>query len=171
MEQILKQFGIDFGLMVSISLGFFALLFIMAKFAWPAVTKMLDERARQIKHNLDQAERQRREMEQLRADYEQRLANIEVEAREKIQAAVRDAQQARDDRLNEARAQAEQMIARGAEEVEREKEKALIEIRDKVADLATLAAGQIIGRTVDAQVHRQLIDEVIDSIGRPGARA
>lgn len=166
MDKIVEQFGLELPLMITVSLGFFTLLAVMYMKAWPAVTKMLDERAQMIKSRLDDAEAKRAEMEQLRTDYEQRLTGIEHEAREKIQAAVREANQAREDRVNETRAQCEQMLARAQEEIGREKEKALIEIRDQVADLATLAAGQIIRRTVDAQTHRALIDEVIDSIGK-----
>ena len=165
MSEIVEQFGLQLPLMITVSLGFFALLAIMYTKAWPAVTKMLDARAQMIKSRLDDAESKRAEMEQLRNDYEQRLAGIEHEARERIQVAVRDAHAARDELLAAARAQSEQTLTRAQEEIEREKEKALIEIRDQVADLATLAAGQIIGRTLDPQTHRALIDEVIDSVG------
>lgn len=164
MSDIVEQFGLQLPLMITVSLGFFVLLAIMHAKAWPAVTKMLDERTQMIKSRLGDAEAKRAEMEQLRNDYEQRLAGIEHEARDKIQAAVRDANQAREDLLNETRLECERMLARAQEDIGREKEKALIEIRDQVADLATLAAGRIISRTLDVEAHRALIDEVIGSV-------
>lgn len=165
MGQIAQLFGLDWKLMLTVSIGFFVLLFIMMKFAWPAVTKILEERANLIKSRLDDAEARRAEMERMRNDYEQRLTNIETEARERIQSAVQEAHAARDQLLSQARAQSEQILERAKEDVQREKEKALIEIRDRVADLATMAAGQIIRRSIDPAAHRQLIDEVIDAVG------
>lgn len=165
MEAILQQFGLEGPLMLTVSLGFLVLLLIMGKVAWPAVNKMLDERAAGIKHRMDEAEARRAEMEQMRDDYEQRIANIEIEARERIQAAVREAHAARDELLQHARSQAEQMMERARLEVSHEKEKALMEIRDQVADLSAEAAGLIIHRTLDPAAHRDLVDRVIAGIG------
>lgn len=167
MEAILQQFGLEGPLMLTVSLGFLALLFILAKVAWPAVNKMLDERAAAIKHRLDEAEARRAEMEQMRGDYEQRIGSIETEARERLQAAVREAHAARDELLQHARTQAEQMMERARLEVSHAKEKALMEIRDSVADLSAQAAGLIIQRTLDPAAHRDLVDQVIAGIG-PG---
>jgi F-type H+-transporting ATPase subunit b len=107
-------------------------------------------------------------MERMRDEYEQRITNIEAEARERIQVAVREAHVARDDLLAQARAQAEQMLERARLEVGHEKEKAMQEIRDLVADLATGAAARILNKELDAQSHRQLIDDVIDSVAKNG---
>jgi F-type H+-transporting ATPase subunit b len=103
-------------------------------------------------------------MERLRDEYEQRLANIEAEARAQIQQAVKEAQQVREQILAEARQQAEKMI-RDAEEVIRyEREKALAEMRTQVVDLTLLATSRILQESVDDARHRKMVEDFIDQV-------
>lgn len=168
---LLNQLAIDPKLLLVHAAGFLILVAILKKFAFGPVTEVLETRRRTIQSRLDDAEAKRAEMEQLRNDYEQRLADIEHQARERIQAAVREAHAARDELMAHTRSQAELTMERARQEAEREKEKALIEIRDRVAELAALAAGQIIHKTIDPATHRQLVDEVIQSVRAEGRRA
>lgn len=162
MESILRQLGIEPHLLLVMVVGFVILYIILAKFAFGPVSKMFEERALVIQRRLDEADEKRKEMEKMRNDYEQRIAQIEEEARARIAEAVREAQAARDEMLAQAREQAERIVARGKEEIEREKNKALVEIRDQVADLAVLTASKIIERELDEDAHRELIDDVIE---------
>jgi F-type H+-transporting ATPase subunit b len=146
--------------------GFLLLWLLLAKFLWKPANQFLGQRQQTIRNNLDEAERQRAEMQRMREDYEQRLAGIEQEHRDRIQAAQREAQAAREELLVEARAERDRIVASGVQEIHREKEKALVEIRDQVADLAILAAAQVVGHELDEPTHRSLIDEVIAGVGR-----
>lgn len=74
---------------------FLALYLIMSRVALPKVTDILEQRQNRIAHDLDEAERLKRETEKAIADYEQALAKargnamaIGAEAREKANAAA-----------------------------------------------------------------------------------
>lgn len=162
MAGILQQLGIEPHLLIVMAIGFVILYVILAKFAFGPVANMFEERTNAIQHRLDDAEQKRVAMEKMRDDYEQRIAQIEEEARTRIAEAVQEAQAARDEMLAQAREQAERIVARGKDEIEREKNKALVEIRDQVADLAILTASKIIERELDEHAHRELIDDVIE---------
>jgi F-type H+-transporting ATPase subunit b len=151
------------------TIGFVILYVILSKFAFGPVTKMFEERSITIQSRLDEAEKKRVDMEKMREDYEQRIARIEDEARTRIADAVQAAQAARDEMLTHAREQAERIVARGKEEIQRETDKALVQIRDQVAELVILTASKIIERELDDKAHRELIDDVIEkAITRQG---
>jgi F-type H+-transporting ATPase subunit b len=61
-----------------------------------------------------------------------------------------------------AREQAEGLIARARAEIHQEREKAVQDLREQVADLAVMAAGRIIGESLDAKKHRELIERTIE---------
>jgi F-type H+-transporting ATPase subunit b len=146
--------------------GFVLLWMLLKKFLWKPAGEFLAQRQQTIQNTIDEAERQRAEMQRMREEYEQRLEEIEQEHRDRIQAAQREAHAARDELLAEARAERDRVVAAGVREIQREKEKALVEIRDQVADLAVLAAAQVIGRELDERTHRSLISGVIEGVGR-----
>ena len=167
---ILNTLGIDPKFILVTTVGFVALVFILAKFAFGPMLAMLQARQDHIVHNLDEAEARRNEMVRLQHEYEERLAKIEDEARDKIQAAVREAQAARDEIIERARTESQAIVQRGNEDMAREREKAMAEMRDQIAELAVSAASRVTRQTLDGQGHARLIDEVIAGIGTNGAQ-
>lgn len=172
MEQILHALNIEpKAILVQIA-GFLVLLWLLKRFLFGPVSNLLAARQSEIQSAYDKLEEDRRAMEASRAELERRLAGIEAEARERLQAALREAQQMRDEIVAKARADAERIVENGRQEVRRETEKALVSLREQVADLAVQAAGKIIGEVLDAQRHRRLVAEFIASIpNRAGGSA
>lgn len=144
--------------------GFVLLLLIFKRFLFGPVGNILESRKQEIASDYENAERDRSLAEDLRQDYERRLAGIEVEARERIQAAIKEGQEHRDALLAEAREEAERLVRRGEEELEREHAKAMVELREEVVDLAISSARKMIERSLDDPTHRAMIKEFIDSI-------
>jgi len=142
------------------------LIWLLKKFLFQPVLTMLDSRSSDIQGLYDRAEEHQRAMETARADYERRLRDIEEEARGHIQAAVKEAQQLREQIVNDSRQQGEGLILRAQEEIEREKRKALVELRTEVAELAVGAASKILGRQIDAQSQQDLLQEFIQDVGQ-----
>ena len=126
---------------------------------------LFDTRQQEIKATYDKADAERSAAEQLKSQLDARLAGIEAEARTRIQAAIKEAQAAKDDMLAEARAGVEDTLRRGQEDLAREREKILAEIREQTVDLSIAAAGKIIGESLDAARHRKLVNDFIDQIG------
>ncbi len=126
---------------------------------------VLEQRREQIRTDLDRAQQTRLDSEQLKAEYQKKLAAIEQEAREKIQQATREAQAARNEMLDEARHKKDELLAQTASEIEREKRKALVELRDQIALLAVDAAEQVVRQKLDPATQRVLIDNVVRKVG------
>ena len=161
----MESLGIDPRAILISAVGFLILMTVLIKFAFGPLFKMLEARQTHIQGNIDEAQARRDEMVRLQRDYEDRLAKIEDEARDKIQAAVKDAQAARDEIIAKAKADSAAIFARGQEEIEQERRKALIEMRDQVADLAIGAASRVVKTNLDSANHARLIDDVIAGLG------
>lgn len=140
------------------------MLLVFKKFLFKPIMDLLEARRAEIEGQYDSAEDQRRLADELKADYEKRLAGIEEEMRAKITAAVKDGQAMREDIISESRTKADQILAKAQQEITREKDLALAEIRTKVTDLTLVATGKLLDEELNDQKHRKLVDKFISEL-------
>lgn len=165
MHDILHQLGVDDPRVMAAQVTAFILLWIvLAKYLFRPVLALLHARDQEIKQTYENAETERARAEEFRANYEQRLADVEAEARARIQSAVKQAEDAKDDILTDARSRSEDILRRGQEDLVREREKTLAQIREEVVDVSLAAAGKLIEESMDTQRHRKLVSDFINKI-------
>ena len=164
MEQILKDLRIEPRLIPVMGVGFLLLYWLLSKFLFAPIHGMLEKRREQINQHLDRMQRDEDEMAAIKAEYERRLANIEQEGRERIQAAIKEAQRAKEEMIAEARAKADSVLKSAVDEIERQEEKMKIELSDYVVGLATAAAGKLLREEMNEDRHRRLVRQFIDSV-------
>ncbi len=157
MGETLEALDIHWQELLVNAIGFLVLVLILRRLFWDRVRSFFSERAKEIAQNLEEAERARDAMRARERELEDRLTQIESEAREAIQRATQEAHEARDKILSEAREQARELLAREREEIERERDKALVQIRDEVVDLAVTLVERALRRSMDEECHRQVI--------------
>ncbi len=165
MAELFHELGIDPRVIASQIIGFVLLWIVLARFLFRPVMALLQSRETEIKATYDRAAAERQSAEELKAEFERRLAEIEAEARSRIQVAIKEAQAAKDDMMAEARAKVEDTLRRGEEDLAREREKILAEIREQTVDLSLAAATKIIGESLDEAKHRMLVNDFIDKLG------
>ncbi len=162
--EILSPLGLDLAKTI-VGVGYFLLFIqIIDLFFFAPLRQAISERDSTIEATFDEAENLKASMMQLKESYEKRLAESEQEAREKIQAALQEAQAMKDNIINEAKQQADGFLRRAEEEIQMERDKMLIELRTKVADMTMIATERIIGKTADEQKQRQLVRDFIESM-------
>lgn len=144
--------------------GFILLVLVFWRFLWGPMQDIIDGRRNEVEGTYSAAEEDRKKAAELKAEYEKHMAEIEAESRAKITEAAKEGQALREDILAEARQKAEQVMARADEEIGREKDKAVLEIKTRVADLAVGAAGKLIEERMDDEKHRQLVGQFIDQL-------
>ena len=165
MNQNIGPLALNIPLIVTEAIGFLLLLWFLNRFVFKPIFAILDERQRLITQTYDDLDADRERMEQTRRDYEQRLAGIETEAREKIQAAVKEAQNLRDSLVADAQVQAATIIEQGRNESERDRQKAFLEMRSQIVTLAVSAAGKVIDENLTDTRQTKLVDDFIGSLG------
>ncbi len=150
------------GTLIAQLLIFLVMLGVLYRFAWGPLLGILNQRRARIAQGVEATERA---MAELAAAEKERQAKLE-EARREAQAILdRIAKQGEDLRKEleaKAREQAEALTARARAEIQQERQKAVQDLRSQVADLAVLAAGRIIGESLDLKKHRELIERAIE---------
>jgi len=164
LKQLAEQLGIQPELVAVNIIGFLILVALLKKYLYGPIMELIESRQKEVADTYSAAERERETMEELRRDYEKRLAGIEAEAREKIQTAIKEAQAARDEIIADARERADALLKRGEDELAREREKAIFEIRKEIADLVISASSKLIEKEMDDAAHHRLVDEVISNM-------
>lgn len=137
--------------------GLALLALLLYKFALPGARTQLLTRASTIETGLTQVDRQLEDIAQLRNDYANRIKAIEVEQRDRIGAAVRDADNARADIIAEAQETARALRRRSEEEMERERTRQRILVRRQIVQITLDAAEQAVKAQNSDSVQRQLI--------------
>jgi F-type H+-transporting ATPase subunit b len=144
--------------------GFALLMVVMVKKVFPALNKMLDERQAKIQGQIEEAESQRQEAEQLRRQYAEQLADARGEANAIVEQARSDAERVRADVTSRAEEEANQIRTRAREDADAERGRVIQDLRGQVATLSVDLASQIVQRELDPERHRALVDQYINEL-------
>jgi F-type H+-transporting ATPase subunit b len=147
--------------------GVVAFAILMGFLSWkvfPAVGRMLDERAARIQGQMEEAEAVRAEAQTLRQQYEAQLADARNQAATIIDEAKVQAERLRADILAKAEEEASQLVVRAREDVDAERGRLVQELRGQVAALSVELAGRIVQRELDPDRHRSLVDQYINEL-------
>jgi F-type H+-transporting ATPase subunit b len=140
--------------------------FVLGKFAWGPLLKIVDEREKSIRDQVDSAERAAAEARELLAKHQELVRGAAREREETLARAAREAEALRVELVTKARAEAELAISRAREQIGRERDQAIGELRAQVADIAVEAASRIVKSSLDPATQRRLVDDYIQSLPR-----
>ena len=134
----------DYGTIFWMVLSFSIVLFVLGKFAWPAILSGLKEREASISAALQSAEKAKEDMQQLQADNEKILQ----EAKHERDQLLKDAKDVKIKMIESAKAEAKsetaKMITNAKQAIENEKAAAISEIKEQVANLSVEIAQKIL---------------------------
>ncbi|MHB1459087.1 MAG: F0F1 ATP synthase subunit B [Armatimonadota bacterium] len=163
--EMLHKIGIDGTVLAAAITGFLLLWAFLAKFLFKPIMAMLKARELEIKTSYADADNAKAEALQLKIDLEQQIAGLEAEARLRMQTAVKEAQDAKDEIMADARNRYEEILRKGQEDLDREREKTLVQLREEVVNLSIGAAEKLIGDSLNDEKHRVLVNDFIDKVG------
>ena len=146
-------------------LAFLVVFGILAKYGFPAITNMVDERSRYI----DESLRKAHEAQERLANIEKEGESILQEAREKQAQILKEAAETRDAIVEQAQAKARSEGARLLDEakmaIEQEKKAAIADIRQQVATLSVDIAEKVLRKNLkDDKSQMDLIDRMLDEV-------
>ena len=162
---------LDLQQICSQAISFLILLWVLRRFAWRPVLTLLDQRRQHIEDELRQAAERRAGLERLQAEYGQRLAKIDEEARTKIQQAILEGKRLAVEMQEEAREQEQGILTKSKETIELELAKAKVTLGDQLARLTLDAVERILQQKLDPKTDRQLVDEALAQLERERASA
>lgn len=161
-------FAVNPGLSIWASVVFLALLGILWRFAWGPILGAVEARENRIQNALDESAAQREEAARLLAEHKAQLADARRQAGEILAEGRAAGERLRKELEEKARADAQGIVDSARREIEREKDRALAELREQSVDLALAAAGKLIQERLDDQGHRDLVVGFLDRLDTVG---
>ncbi len=158
----MEGLGISLPTLIAQIVNFGILFGLLYLVAYKPIMRMLDERSKKIKESMEQTEYIKEKASRAEEEVKERIELAGKEGQEVIARAVRTGEETRQQAQQEARKDAEALIGRARSEIQRERDDAIDELRAEFADLTILAAGKVIGRSLDKEAHRQLIDKTLE---------
>jgi F-type H+-transporting ATPase subunit b len=152
--------------LVFIWLTVITLYFIMKHFFFEKVHNFMVARENAVKESFENAEQVNLLANEKMDKYDKKIAELESEGREIIRNAKIKADQRAESIIDETNVKVEQMLKRAQEEIDREKAKAIVEMREQIAAMAIFAAEKIIERQLDMSGQEELLAGILDEAGR-----
>jgi F-type H+-transporting ATPase subunit b len=144
---------------------FFAgfVLFCM-KYVWPPIMAAMSEREKKISDGLAAADRAEKDLELAQKKAGKNLTEAKAQAAELIEQANKRSNQIVDEAKDIARQEGDRLITAARAEIEQEKNRVIEELRSEVAAIAIKGAEKILGSTIDASKHSELLDKLAAEI-------
>ncbi len=155
----------DSGLLFWMTIVFLVVFFILWRWGFPSIIKMVNERKNYIDESLAKAEEANLRLAKIQKQGEELL----MEAREKQAQILREASQTRDTIVEQAQEKAHEESARilseAKAEIESQKQAAIRDIRTQVAELSVQIAEKILRKQLTTSAEQaQLIDSLLDEV-------
>jgi F-type H+-transporting ATPase subunit b len=156
------------GLMVWTLLVFGFTMILLAKLAFPRISEALGRRQQSIEDSIEMAERTRTEAEQILAEYRKRLQEARAQSDEIVQHARQTAEGHEREAKEGARAIAAEAARRAQRDIEAATQRALGELRKEVADLTIMATEKVTRKTLDDSDQKRLVEEALGELDFSG---
>ena len=150
-----------FWVLVSI-VNFLVILYLLRRYLWGPILTVLANRAEKIREGLAMAEAAKTEREQMKAEVERLLSEARREAQAIGERMTKAAEAAAAEIRTQAKAEADRIRERGREDAKQLHDQALAQLRSELAGMVVLAASRVLGRELDPEKHRALIEQSLD---------
>ena len=161
-------FQINLFQVIIASANFVVFLALLWTFALKPIAKILSDRKERIEEGLRDAEQARKDRESAETERLAALQDARREANEILARAQKLADESRERDLAATREELERIRTRASADIESEKQRAIADVRAEVADLALRAAGKVVGETMTDDRQRRLVDEFIREAATSG---
>lgn len=168
LADISSGLGINAIAFLSQLISFGIVFFILWKYGFPAIIKILDQRQAVIREGVENAEKAKRDLAEASERAEQVLADARRQAQQTIEQASKNAQQEANRIIEDARASAEQVTQQQIARIQQEANRARNDLNRFVVNLSINAASKVISRSVDSNDNRRLVEEFVSASGQSG---
>lgn len=155
----------DLGLLFWMLLAFLTVFFIVAKFGFPVITKMVDERKNYIDESLKKAHEANERLAGIQQECERLLNEARVRQAEILSQAKTTGNSMIREAREKAQAEGAKMLLDAKAQIAAEKENALRDIKQTVADLSVVIAEKVVRQKLaDNEQQQKLIERMLDEV-------
>ncbi len=163
-----RIFGLDAQLLFDVLIqgcAVFLLFIFLTYILINPVRKVLEDRQAKIKSDIDNAAKDKEDAAKLKAEYDERIKNVNDEASEILESARKRAVTSERTIVEEAKEEAGRIISMANKEAELEKSRVKDEVKQEIIGVATAMAGKFVANSMDEKAQANLIDETLKEMG------
>jgi F-type H+-transporting ATPase subunit b len=149
------------GLMVWTIVCFGITFFVLKRFAFGQIQRVIDERRERIRRSIEEAEKARREARRLLEEHRALIGQARGQSEQILSEARKVAESMTRRVKEETEADRQRRLEETKRQIEAETQRALEQIRTEVAELTLIATTKVTGKVLEDADHKRLIDEAI----------
>lgn len=141
------------------------LYLILKKLLFKPITEFMENRSNSIKEQLEGSQKSNEEAAKLKLAYEKKLEDASEEANKIINDAKKEAHEKYDEIVKKAKSDSEVLVMKAEEQIERERQEMIKEMRNEIISIALEAASKVMEANMDTEANKKLVNDVIDKKG------
>ncbi len=142
----------------------FVLVFLMYKLAYKPIKNILDKRSEYEQSRLTDADKLKKEYEDLRAKAENEINDAKINAKKIISDAQDEGNRLKNNLIDEGKLKSQQIIDEAQNNIALQKDKMLDEMHGEIVDVAMSAAEKILQSKLDSKSDKESIDDFVKEI-------
>jgi F-type H+-transporting ATPase subunit b len=158
-DSLARTFGVDWSHLIAQIVSFCIVSFLLYRYAYKPVLKMLAERRQIIQNGLADAEEIKAKLAKTEAQRREVILQANTQASKLIEEAQRTAARVREQEIQKATTEAQQIISKAHQVTEQDHARMLIQLKQEVGRLVVEATGRLAGRVLTAEDQRRLMRE------------
>lgn len=162
----MEKLGINLPYFISQLVNFGLIAMLLTVLLYRPILNMLQQRKDRIARSMADVDAAREAAARAQLDYDRHIAEAQHKAQEIIGQAAQAGEKVRIEIEADARREAEAIRKKAHEEATAEKARVLSEVQNQIADISMAATERVLGRAVDQNAQRQLIDQFLAELGK-----
>ena len=165
LERFESFIGINFWTGLFVLLNFLLLFFVAKKYLFKPVKDMIDSRQKEIDDMYAQADAAKASADSMEAQYKAQLAAAQETSDTLVKEAMARGKNREEEIVRQANREADAIREKAAQDIAREKQKALNDAKDEISSIALEIAGKVIGESMDEAKQQKLVDSFLAELG------
>ena len=165
LERFESFIGINPWTALFVLLNFLLLFFVAKKYLFKPVKDMIDSRQKEIDDMYAQADAAKASADAMEAEYKAQLAAAQETSDTLVKEAMTRGKNREEEIIRQANREADAIREKAAQDIAREKQKALNDAKDEISSIALEIAGKVIGESMDDAKQQKLVDSFLAELG------
>jgi F-type H+-transporting ATPase subunit b len=157
----MDKLGINIYNLIAQIIVFLVVLIVLAKWAFPALTRTMDRRAATIREGVQNAQKAQEDLTQAQKRVEALLEQARRDSQATLAKATQAGEQLRADIEAQAQARSRQILDQAERQIQQQVAQARAQLRQEVADIAIAAAERVVGSSLDSATNRRIVSEFV----------
>ena len=164
--EILKDFGVEPLLLLAQIVNFAILLFVLKRFLYKPILKVLEERKKKVEASVEQAQEIEKRFEETSTKQEELLEKAKRESGKIIEEAKNEAKMLSEQLQRETAQQTEETLKRARETTRLEKLQIIEEAKEEIVDLVGVATEKVAAKSLSKLDKQRLVKEAVREVGK-----